>query len=607
MNFRKARHKRSSSHPPPRPTHQEHHGERDAGGGRRLHASLAHSKPATCPQASRPPPAAALGSPRQVPPRPTLDSTPRAFALARELARQRAALKAAPPTEYTPLHVPPTPVTAQPGRRLSLTPHRGRDARHALVHRRVSSEVFVAQQNQQPPDARRALATRTHAATMRRRCIRYLELCLRRLDACAPAEAVHNTRSIPEQCNQHTDRPEHHEEHHEHVSAQRAGYEPSKIPSNANGADLSTPSLEHEHVSEATLLPTLQETLHAMQSTGLKMGHSLADGLKETQTRGARNAAIPHPAAIAVSASTLVDTQNAVQDTRAASTAVSASAAVDTQNAVEETHAVAKAVSASSTTVGIQNAVTRTLPERPGVALELGHCVPSASAGIQKPSVVHSDAVLAPPHPLAAAASAGAVYDQPTAHRALENHPPEDAKCARPPMNHEAALKLVAKLRAQLKRANVEEIEWDFLAEGAYEEAMREQERCNQWLEQHHAAVKSGVHLTPESRKACFEHERMRDMWQCRAEMTPRYAEQLQAHVLEWRRAHAAELEGAAAHVRECIAQQRRLAVSSQAASIPSPQVTAGAWSRRFSGEGTYSPLLFWKKWSHSKTKNVRS
>ena len=34
------------------------------------------------------------------------------------------------------------------------------------------------------------------------------------------------------------------------------------------------------------------------------------------------------------------------------------------------------------------------------------------------------------------------------------------------------AAKLVLKLRAQLKRANVEEIEWDFMADGAYEAAM---------------------------------------------------------------------------------------------------------------------------------------
>jgi hypothetical protein len=145
-----------------------------------------------------------------------------------------------------------------------------------------------------------------------------------------------------------------------------------------------------------------------------------------------------------------------------------------------------------------------------------------------------------------------------------------------------AAAKLVAKLRAQLKRANVEEIDWDFLADGAYEEALREQALCNEWLEQYHASVRSGARVE-QNRKACFEYERQRDMWQARAEMTPQYAERLQAHVTDWRLEHKAEFEQSAAHVRECIALQKSLSGTDPRANHP-PDTTAGAhlWTRRF-------------------------
>jgi hypothetical protein len=98
------------------------------------------------------------------------------------------------------------------------------------------------------------------------------------------------------------------------------------------------------------------------------------------------------------------------------------------------------------------------------------------------------------------------------------------------------AAKLVLKLRAQLKRANVEELEWDFMADGAYEAAMAEHAKVTAWLDSASPAA---------DKRAYFENEKMQDTWLNRAMMTPRYAEIIQEQKDAWRLANMAENEQA--------------------------------------------------------------
>ena len=104
------------------------------------------------------------------------------------------------------------------------------------------------------------------------------------------------------------------------------------------------------------------------------------------------------------------------------------------------------------------------------------------------------------------------------------------------------AAKLVLKLRAQLKRANVEEIEWDFMADGAYEAAMAEHAKVTAWLDSASPAA---------DKRAYFENEKMQDTWLNRAMMTPRYAEIIQEQKDAWRLANMAENEQALHVIRE--------------------------------------------------------
>ena len=104
------------------------------------------------------------------------------------------------------------------------------------------------------------------------------------------------------------------------------------------------------------------------------------------------------------------------------------------------------------------------------------------------------------------------------------------------------AAKLVLKLRAQLKRANVEEIEWDFMADGAYEAAMAEHAKVTAWLDSASPAA---------DKRAYFENEKMQDTWLNRAMMTPRYAEIIQEQKDAWRLANMAENEHALNFIRE--------------------------------------------------------
>lgn len=114
------------------------------------------------------------------------------------------------------------------------------------------------------------------------------------------------------------------------------------------------------------------------------------------------------------------------------------------------------------------------------------------------------------------------------------------------------AAKLVLKLRAQLKLANVEEMEWDFTAEGAYEEAMAEHAKLTAWLEA------AAPQVTAADKKAYFENEKMQDTWLNRAMMTPRYAEIMRDQKETWRIQNLEENTAALNFIRMCREEERQ-------------------------------------------------